>query len=163
MTVVGCIANDGNAIPPVLLFSRLRVATDLLGRRSPPGTLTINSTNGWMTTDIFHTSVLPHIIVYTKASEEATILLLLDNHASHVSLETVRFCRANGVHLLTFPPHCSHRLQPLDVAVYGPMKAAYKRALHDHQMMNPGRRIDIYQMAPIFVALMTPVSLGRIS
>ena len=74
----------------------------------------------------------------------------MDNHASHVSLEAVRFCRANGIHVLTFPPHCSHRLQPLDVAVYGPMKSAYKRALHDHQMAQPGRRIDLYQMADIF-------------
>ena len=100
--------------------------------------------------EIFATDVLPHIVRHTTASQDNSILLLVDNHASHVSLEAVRFCRANGIHVLTFPPHCSHRLQPLDVAVYGPMKSAYKRALHDHQMAHPGRRIDLYQMADIF-------------
>ncbi|XP_043230068.1 MFS-type transporter clz9-like [Amphibalanus amphitrite] len=150
VTAVGCIANDGNTIPPVLLFPRLRVPVDRLGRGAPPGTLTLNSATGWMTAEIFATDVLPHVVRHTKARQDNPILLLLDNHASHVSLEAVRFCQANGIHLLTFPPHCSHRLQPLDVAVYGPMKSAYKRALHDHQMTNPGRRIDLYQMADIF-------------
>ena len=150
VTVVGCVANDGNTIPPVLLFPRLRVPVDRLGRGAPPGTLTLNSATGWMTAEIFATDVLPHIVRHTKASQDNPILLLVDNHASHVSLEAVRFCRANGIHVLTFPPHCSHRLQPLDVAVYGPMKSAYKRALHDHQMAHPGRRIDLYQMADIF-------------
>ena len=36
------------------------------------------------------------------------------------------------------------------VPAYGPMKSSYKRALHDHQMAHPGRRIDLNQMAEIF-------------
>ena len=74
-----------------------------------------------MTGEIFVASVLPHIVRHTGASKEAPILLLMDNHASHISLETVEFCRENGIVIVTFPPHCSHKLQPLDVAVYGPL------------------------------------------
>ena len=52
---VGCVANDGNTIPPVLLFPRLRVPVDRLGRGARPGTLTLNSATGWMTgRDIRH-------------------------------------------------------------------------------------------------------------
>ena len=147
---MGCITNDGNSIPAILLFPRQRVPPARLGFESPPGTLTLNSATGWMTAEIFAMQVLPHIAAQAKPSQADPILLLLDNHASHVSMEAVRFCRENGIHLLTFPPHCSHRLQPLDVAVYGPMKAAYKRALHDHQMTNPGQRLGLYHMAQIF-------------
>ena len=150
VTVVGCVSNDGNSIPPVLLFPRQRVPAARLGFGSPPGTLTLNSATGWMTTEIFAMQVLPHIAAHAKPSQASPILLLLDNHASHVSMEVVRFCRENGIHLLTFPPHCSHRLQPLDVAVYGPMKAAYKRAPHDHQMTNAGQRVDLYHVAQFF-------------
>lgn len=70
VTVVGCITNDGNAIPPVLLFPRLRVSPARLGHGSPPGALTLNSPSGWMTTDIFINSILPHIVNCTKASNE---------------------------------------------------------------------------------------------
>lgn len=150
VTVVGCISNDGNAIPPVLLFPRQRIPPSSLGYGSPPGSLILNSPSGWMTTDIFANDVLPHLASHTKSSPTNPILLLVDNHVSHVSLEAVRFCREKGIHLLTFPPHCSHRLQPLDITVYGPFKAAYKRAMYDYQIANPGKRIDIYQLAPIF-------------
>ena len=74
-----------------------------------------------MTAEIFGTQVLPHIAAHTQPSQADPILRLLDSHASHVSLEAVRFCRENGIQLLTFPPHCSHRLQPLDVTMYGPL------------------------------------------
>ena len=33
--------------------------------------------------------------------------------------------KENGLCLLTFPPHCSHKLQPLDIGVYGPFKRYY--------------------------------------
>lgn len=150
VTVVGCIANDGNSIPPILLFPRQRVPPATLGHGSPPGSLILNSPNGWMTSELFAKEVLPHIIHNTHASQSNPILLILDNHVSHVSLEAVRLCRDKGVHLLTFPPHCSHRLQPLDVTVYGPFKTAYKRAIYDHHISNPGKCINIYQMAQIF-------------
>jgi hypothetical protein len=34
------------------------------------------------------------------------------------------------VTVLSFPPNCSHKLQPLDVSVYGPLKTYVKRAGH---------------------------------
>ena len=52
-------------------------------------------------------------------------LLLLDNHQSHISLEVIKIAEENGLNILTFPPHCSHRLQPLDICLFGPFKAFY--------------------------------------
>ena len=55
----------------------------------------------------------------------STLLLLqnaakniLDNHESHLSIPLIYYCRDNGVILLTLPPHCSHRLQSLDLSVW---------------------------------------------
>ncbi|KAG8226082.1 hypothetical protein J437_LFUL006389 [Ladona fulva] len=45
---------------------------------------------------------------------EALVLLLMDNHATHTTLEAVDFCRAHNIFLLGFPPHTSHKQQPLD-------------------------------------------------
>ncbi|KAH1021752.1 hypothetical protein HUJ04_011237 [Dendroctonus ponderosae] len=56
---------------------------------------------------------------------EDPVLLLLDNHSSHCSLNTYNFCKERGMILLTIPPHTSHRVQPLDVTFYGPLKTAY--------------------------------------
>jgi hypothetical protein len=36
--------------------------------------------------------------------------------------QALDFCKKNGIVLLSFPPHCTHKLQPLDRAVFGPFK-----------------------------------------
>lgn len=74
--------------------------------------------SGWMTNDNFLLN-LEHFIKYAKPSNDILILLILDNHASHVSLEAISFCRSNYI---TFPLHTNHRLQPLDESFFGPLK-----------------------------------------
>lgn len=68
------------------------------------------------------------------------ILLLLDNHVSHCSLEAIV--------MLSFPPHTSHRLQPLDVNVFGPFKQHYKTAFNNFLVNNPDRTrgVTIYDV-----------------
>ena len=51
--------------------------------------------------------------------------------------------------MLTFPPHCSHKLQPLDVSVFGPFKKALRTAFNDWLSLNPGSRISIHQIAEL--------------
>ncbi|CAB3228469.1 unnamed protein product [Arctia plantaginis] len=64
---------------------------------------------------------------HTKPSPEQPILLILDNHASHMSLQIFEHCKQNNIHMLSLPPHTSHRMQPLDVTFLGLFKVAYKR------------------------------------
>jgi hypothetical protein len=66
--------------------------------------------------------VLMHIQKNTKCSIDDPIVLIVDNHESHCTLDAVLYCRENGIHLLTFPPHTTDKLQPLDVGVYSPFK-----------------------------------------
>ena len=120
VTVTCIIGANGNALPPVMVYPRIRMNPTAMAAGAHPGTLALNSRTGWMTGEIFVASVLPHIVRHTGASKETPILLLMDRpSASHVSLETVEFCRANGIVVLTFPPHCSHKLQPLRAGCLG--------------------------------------------
>ena len=54
--------------------------------------------------------------------------------------------RKNGIVLLTIPPHTSHRLQPLDKAVYGPFKSYYNRAIDCWMWNNPGKTLKFYDV-----------------
>ena len=56
-------------------------------------------------------------------------LLIVDGHASHVSIEFITFARKHKIICLCLPPHSTHLLQPLDVSVFGPLKQNYKRLL----------------------------------
>ena len=57
------------------------------------------------------------------------VILFFDGHQSHMSLALIEMARANSIHLVCFPPHCTHIIQPLDVSVFGPVKAAWKSVL----------------------------------
>src|SRR2546421_1231123 len=51
-------------------------------------------------------------------------LLICDGHDSHISADFVRFCINHHINLILLLPHSSHLLQPLDVAVFSPLKCA---------------------------------------
>ena len=67
-----------------------------------------------------------------------------------MSIEGLDLCKANGITLLTFPPHCSHRLQPLDVAVYSPLKQHYNNACTSWLHCNPGVPMSVMNIAQCF-------------
>ena len=62
--------------------------------------------------------------------------------------------------MLSFPPHCSHKLQPLDRTVYGPFKKYYNSACGNWMFNHPGRTMTIHNIpgsvAHAFPKAMTP-------
>lgn len=146
-TFVGIINAAGAALPPVYIFPRIRKPDDYLDG-APPSSLALGSHNGWMTGELF-VAVLDHIKLHTLCTPDQKILLLLDNHEAHVTVKAVNFCRENGIIMLSFPPHTSHKLQPLDVSVYGPFKSYCATAFSDWLTSNPGKTITIKQIAAL--------------
>lgn len=71
----------------------------------------------------------------------------MDNHESHISVESISYAKEHGIILLTIPPHTSHKLQPLDRTVYGPLKSFNNTACDDWMVSHPGRPLTIYEVA----------------
>ena len=65
--------------------------------------------------------------------------VLMDNHQSHISVEVVEMARENGLSIGSFAPHCSHKMQSLDVCVYGPFKRHFNVAC-DSWMLSQSRQ-----------------------
>ena len=80
-------------------------------------------------------------------TEENRHLLLLD---SHKSLEVIIFARDNGVVMLSFLPHCTHRLQPLDRTSLRSLKAGYSRACDNWMTCHKGRPITQFDVIELF-------------
>lgn len=87
-----------------------------------------------------------HFLEYAKPSEDSPVLVVFDNHDSHINIDLINMARENNVTLLTLPPHCSHKLQPLDVAVYGPFKNYFNAAAESLMLRQPGKPIQIYDL-----------------
>ena len=65
--------------------------------------------------------------------------------------------------MLSFPPHCSHKLQPLDRTVYGPLKRYYNAACDGWIVSNKGRTMSIYDIpAMVGIAFSRAMTPGNI-
>lgn len=149
-TVMCCFSASGNYIPPMFIFKRQRM-TPLLQKGGPQQAIYCCSKSGWITEDLFVTW-LQHFQKITKCSMSDPVLLILDNHSSHASLQAYEFCKFNGIHMLSLPPHTSHRIQPLDVVFYGPLKKAINREIDLHMKTRQYERVTQYDLAAIFKA-----------
>lgn len=78
-----------------------------------PGAIGVTLPSGWIDEDLF-VCYLKHFVACVKPTESQAVVVVLDGHTSHKSIEAVEFARAYHVHLITIPPHTSHRFQPLD-------------------------------------------------
>lgn len=145
----------GNSVPPHFIFPRKKYF-DHFVRDGPRGCMGTANGSGWMQEGDF-VAFLHHFAKHSNASKQSPQLLLLDNHSSHLSLQGIEFCRANGIVLLSFPPHCSHKLQPLDRSVYGPLKRYINSAMDCWLKMHPGKTVTIYDL-PSIVATALPAA-----
>ncbi|KAH9632506.1 hypothetical protein HF086_017054 [Spodoptera exigua] len=149
ITMCGIVNAIGNALQPVFIFPRARFHDSMLFG-APTGSVGYanSPTSGGMTGPLF-IKVLEHLKRLTRCSKEDPILLLMDNHESHCTLDATIYCRENGIVALTFPPHCTHRMQPLDVSVNGSFKQKLSVAQNDWLLSHPGKTITIHDLASI--------------
>lgn len=148
ITAVCCVSASGIYVPPALIFSRKREKRELL-YGAPSGTILMLSDSRFINSKLF-LKWLKHFKTHVNPSKNEPILLLLDNHYSHISLQAVTFCRDNGTHLLSIPPHSSHKLQPLDIGVFGPLKTAYGQEAVKWMVSNAGKVITQFEIASLF-------------
>jgi len=107
------------------------------------------SPNGWTDNTPF-IQWLRHFIQHTKYTKEEPCILIMDGHQSHKSLEAVELACDYGVIMVTFPPHGTHRMQPLDRTFFMSLKMNYNAACNDWMHCHPGRRISLFEMAKLF-------------
>ncbi|KAB0795100.1 hypothetical protein PPYR_11939 [Photinus pyralis] len=146
VTLALAVSASGNAIPPMFVFPRQNYRNHFVAN-GPPGCIGTANKSGWMIQEHF-IIFLKHFIKHSRCTKERPVLLILDNHDSHLSLEGIELCGENGVIILSLPPHCSHKLQPLDrsASVYGPFKK-YVNSMSDAWMRsNPGKTMSIYDI-----------------
>ena len=160
VTVVYAISAIGNVVPPMFIFPRVNYKDHFING-APPGSLGKATQSGWINEDLF-IEYLKHFIHHVRCSETNKVLLILDNHDSHISLQAIDLAKENGIVMLTLPPHTSHRLQPLDRSVYGPFKTAFNRAMDGWLRSNPGRTVTIYEIPQLVneahMAAITPAN-----
>jgi len=123
ITAFECVNAAGNALSPMVIFKAQNTNSAWIPKDTPQSWQFSTSTNGW-TSNSHGLEWLKRVFEpeSKKVSGDRPRLLIMDGHSSHITGSFIAFCIEKDIDLLILPPHCSHLLQPLDIAVYGPMK-----------------------------------------
>jgi len=137
-SVLTAVSAAGVMIPPLFIFKGKRIPSNLL-HGAPAGSTVTVSENAFIDTAIFD-QWIDHFIANIPPARP--VLLTLDNHSAHVALSVRRKCIANGIHILSFPPHSTHILQPLDAACFRSFKAHWRKVVDQWALETLGRSIE---------------------
>ena len=74
-------------------------------------------------------------------------------------MKVLDLAKENGVVMLSFPPHTSHKVQPLDRSVYGTFKKFVNNAADAWLRSNHGKTMTIYDI-PFIVSQSVPNALA---
>ena len=144
-----CFSASGQFMPPMLIFPRKKENPEYLVG-APLGAWAEFHESGWIQAHIF-TKWFKTFIKFSKSSKTTPTLLLLDGHSTHVkNSELIDLAQENGVNILCFPPHCTHRLQPLDVAFMKPLSNFYTEQVSIWMRDNFHRVLQLKHIYEVF-------------
>jgi hypothetical protein len=118
----------------------------------PVGCVYNTSESGWMEPPHF-LEWLRRVFIPFASKIPGPKLLTLDNHISRFSVETIDLAKANAITLFGLPSKSSHLTQPIDRAVAGPVKKAWKPVVKEHFERSGFRTIDKENFAMLFSKL----------
>lgn len=121
---------------------------DFMLKGATPGSIGDAHPSGWSNGVVF-VKCLQHFINHVKCCPDQPVLLIMDNHESHITIDCLNLAKRNGVIILTLLPHTSHKLQPLDRSVFGPYKTYYNSFCCNWMREHPGKTISIYDVAEL--------------
>lgn len=97
-----------------------------------------------------------------KNSITFPIILYVDGHSSHVNLELSNFCKEHKIELICLYPNATHVMQPMDVALFRPLKAAYKDAVRSWRMEHDGQALTKVFFASVLKNALDSIDVKKI-
>jgi len=124
-TILACCSASGVFMPLHTVYKGVKIMSAWT-RHGPANATYDVSESGWMEGENFYKwfveCFIPHVF--------------LDGHASHITLKLIDKAIENNIVLYKLAAHTSHLYQPLDVAVFGPAKTAWRQAIDTHCKAN---------------------------
>lgn len=113
-TNIVCANATGDILPPFVIYAGKNLDPQWTCG-GPDGSSFHVSSAGCITTSLF-TEWFKYFIDYTKSISKP-VLLIMDNHPCHISIEVMAVARQNQICLLFLPDHCTDELRPLDTMI----------------------------------------------
>ena len=122
------------------------------------------SENGWTDNELGLEWFKQCFNTETKPIRDEYRILIVDGHASHITTAAIKFCIDQKIIVFCLPPHSTHLLQPLDVAIFRQLALSYKQGLSNRGFLNPSYSIDKLDFLEIYLKAreaITPIRIER--
>ena len=129
LSVMFCGSADGKMLPPYVVYKAKNLYESWC-QGGPRGTRYNATPSGWFDMAVFE-NWFEKLFLPEVRRIPGKKVLIGDNLASHISTNVIELCRLNDIEFVCLPPNSTHVLQPLDVAVYGPLKTHWRTILRD--------------------------------
>jgi hypothetical protein len=113
---------------------------------APLGSAGSANKSSWVTNGDF-VQFMNHFIRHVRPTKNNKVELFLDNHSSHLSIDVLNIAKDNGIVMISFPPHCSHKLQPLHRRIFGPLKRYFNSFVTNWMRDNSSKSMTINDIA----------------
>ena len=133
VTVLACGSASGTVHAPLLIFPGQRFNYNQLDGFEEAHFA--KSANGWIDSHIFY-SWMKEAFIPAVADLDKPVILFMDGHKTHTSLDVSELCRNHNIILYTLPSHASHVVQPLDLTTFKRLKQVWKEEVLAYQEEN---------------------------
>ena len=136
VTLVACVHADGFYVLCALLWPSALTRGDLFQHEARP--ISVKAINtGWSSEDIFIQCLREFAsLTNPTANPHKAVVLIVDGSKTHLTRAVIEEAVKLGVHLVALPSHLTDVVQPLDLSVFKPFKAALKKRQHDWRAKN---------------------------
>jgi hypothetical protein len=150
------VSASGYVIPPFFIVKGQRSPGASYLAAAPPHSAMAMAKKGMMTEDVFAQWVEHFVKHLQRKDERHWCLLLLDGHHSHtMNPRVLKLLYDNRVYVISLPSHTTAALQLLDVAVFGPLKRAFRQFVHEWRDLNPNELMDRRQIPNVMSGIWT--------
>lgn len=149
LTVLFTFCANGDITPPLVVFPNKRLPKDITS--SVPNEWGIGlSDTGWMKSELFYDYIKnvfhPYLI---KRKVTFPVILFVDGHKTHLSLEVSKLCSKLEIVLIALYPNATRILQPADVSAFRPLKNAWKESVLKWRRDHPLETLTKNNFVPV--------------
>lgn len=153
ITVMMCVRADGKTMKPFIVYPHERLPAQVRNQFPVQDATMAGTVNGWSTSSSFceFLEALREELSAEGVVNDGKIVLLVDNHSSHTTLEACQAAERLNIVLITLYPNCTHMLQPLDVSCFRSLKASWREQIRQEKSMQLDKSITKAEFAALFV------------
>ena len=123
-TVLSCVSASGYVLPPMMVYPRKQSLPEKFREGAIANTLIVNSENGWINTNLFLQWF--HFFL-SNIPPSRPVLLIMDGHGSHVSIDVIQLAQDNDFHPLRLPAHTTHICSPSTLGSLSRLNQIFRR------------------------------------